>query len=334
MKTFRSLLALLVVPTLAACSSSDEDSTPTETTAAALEAGCQAYAEATLSKSAECPLFVEDLGTDPEVVARMARTCKSLFGAPGSGASRAKLEACAEATTAASCLTFHGGIEECEPLFYGTLAPREACLFDTQCETGKCLGSTGASCGQCAWQANIGEACGAGLADVPCKDDLVCLQTTGTSGTCERVEATELFAYTVGASCTGNDCGPNSWLTCVAGACVELGSKCDDGSDCRAGQRCDTTSKSCVTAVLAKVGEACGYQSSAPYLTIECDAGLHCDLDSHTCRSRIQENGPCVSGKAPCAEGLTCIDGRCIVPEIAEYACGGSDQPKSGFSLP
>lgn len=331
-----SLFAALSISSTTGCSSSEGDE-PTASSGAALEAGCQAYAQAEIAKGAQCPLSVDELQIDDEVVSRLARTCVSLFSAPGSGATREKLTACADATAAASCFDYHGGIEACEPLFRGTIAPLEECIFDSQCQTGKCLGSTGASCGTCAWEASVGETCGLGSDQVMCKPELVCLQSSGYSGTCEKVAATELKEPQVGDSCDPAVGCNHRGLTCVSGTCHLTNTFCMSSSDCRSGWECDDTQHECKRSVLVGVGALCGLQKdpqTGDYETFVCQPGLYCDSVSDTCRSKIQEHGPCSSWSsgAPCATGLSCIEGRCIVPEIEEYSCGG-DAPKTGFSF-
>lgn len=323
-----ALFSGLSLTLLAGCSISNAADEGTASAQASLRAGCEAYAEALVAKQAECPVTESDLGAGASVEGALARTCESLFGAPGSGASESNLRACAVATSAASCTEYHGGLAECAAPLHGTLPKDDECLFDTQCDSGVCMGSTGASCGRCVDRAGAGERCGIGATDVPCEDSFVCLAITSTAGTCEPGEITTTKA-TADTACEGT-CN-NDWLQCRNGACVERGTTCRGTSynyDCAYGQRCNAKGTdspgTCEPGWLGQPGESC-----KAYNGTFCDPGLYCDSATNICRSHVQEGGTCSSAEDHCAEGLSCVAATCTVPVIDDYSCGGKAKQDS-----
>lgn len=327
---FAGLFLPTVLLVVSGCSSADpSDADDTTTAQVSLGAGCQAYAEALVAKQAECPIEESDLSTGATVTDALARTCESLFGAPGSGATEANLRACATATAAASCTEFRGGLAECVAPFRGTLVKNEECLFDSQCGSGVCMGSTGSSCGQCVDRAGAGERCGIGASDVPCQDAFVCLATTTTSGTCETAATTNTKAD-VGSACE-TTCN-NDWLVCQDGVCVERGGSCvkDNAYEvCAAGQHCDAKDYvsvgACVASEVVGAGNECGSSSG-----FSCAPGLYCDYMGGTiCRSQVREGGTCSRTEDHCATGLACIAGECTVPAVDDYTCGATPKQDS-----
>lgn len=311
------LLALPVSLVTFACSSAD-DADDIESRRASLSASCEVYARAVIGKSAECPVELGDLDDSDAAVHNLVRVCESLFGAPGSDDAGSKMQACANAIAASSCLDFHGGaLAECAALGRGTLAVGDDCYFDNQCASGVCNGLSSSSCGTCRARAKAGEACGTSSTNVPCEDGLVCLAISSTEGTCEAVD---VAPSREGAACEyASDCG-NAWLACIDNKCTQRGDVCQSiyhaPSDCKAGQTCDIKKNKdlgrCVDADLGYAGEAC---NSGGWRDVEknqypCSPDLYCATSGTygTCRTRVAEGGSC-SPSILCANGLQCIDG-------------------------
>lgn len=307
------LLATLPLLLLTACSSSsdaDADAAPSKDL---LSKSCQRYAEVVTRKRAACPLEPVDLDDSDEAISHLARTCEALFGAPGSDAAGAKMQACTDHLRQASCTEFHADTAPaCAAMFKGQLATDESCLFDSQCESGLCRGLSSYSCGTCRAPANIGEACGTGSTDVLCADGLICLANTSTTGTCEPIEIERQAPDdALGRRCEyDSDCS-SEWLTCYDDRCQERWQQpCSVDLLCKPGQRCDRDTETCVEAQLGAAGDACDYDH-------HCGPTLYCSAGT-VCRSRIPEGGRC-EYTSSCRAGLTCTDNLCAVPVIDDY---------------
>jgi hypothetical protein len=202
--------------------------------------------------------------------------------------------------------------------------PAEPCEDDDKCEDGlKCVD------GLCAAPAELGDACGGGIAG-ECGLGLICAgddEGMGVAGECRTED--EVFAGGLGDPCEVIEdlvlCEPG--LSCVlrlegmmlTSSCEEpvgSGEACNVGvpPPCPEDEYCDADPNmnmfegTCVT--LPTAGEAC-----APDNGPRCEPGLHCDVDVR-CHPVNRLGQPCVSD-AGCASG-SCRDGMCQRPELCE----------------
>jgi hypothetical protein len=183
-------------------------------------------------------------GDEATCEARTAALCVTSLSAPGTGATPASVEACAQAIPSESCDDFYGvkPVAACATP-KGTLANGTPCVTSSQCQSTYCATGAYVVCGQCAAVPQAGDACTydgdcgdrGGLTcndlgrcvaygaldalcdkDTPCGVDLSCVgATTNTQGTCQTGVAS-------GAPCTsaGPHCDPTLNLVCVGTTCA------------------------------------------------------------------------------------------------------------------
>ncbi len=260
--------------------------------------------------------------------------CKAALAAPGTSITQGMLANCASAVNGTTLCSLND-IAACKP-GPGSLADGTACGSDAQCASGDCKTTTtnGLSCGTCVKTAKEGEACNVAPTNTACATDLrcdknVCVKnvTIPPGGTCS-------FTGSPGSNCAaGTACNapptPNATGTCapipkegqpctttcdtnlvcsnsVCIARVDVGAACTTNSQCKNGLYCDTTTKTCATTKIAKVGEPCGTTGT------KCDAGLACTSNgtSSTCVA-LKRNGEACTANDRCAEFLNCINGVC-----------------------
>jgi hypothetical protein len=246
----------------------------------------------------------------------------------GNGWSPEQMRACAAGFDRLTCEELvHGNAvpEACQPP--GTLPTGSACASSDQCQTGRCVRSSGQQCGACGEVAQAGQGCGS----TPCARDLVCL-----NGTCAQRGG-------AGAPCGAMNPPCKSGLTCRSGSCAVpvygragdrcgmLGdSPCGIGLFCRsnactpvtrAGQACDTPGMQCstfhfcdpatrqCTAIRgARLGEACG-------ATTLCTEGYCAGRPTGRCDARVPDGQPCMNPES-CQVGSSCQNNVCTAPPM------------------
>jgi len=284
MSFFRFVFAALALSS-AACRSSISDE-PGDVASA-----CRALALASAASEHRC----SSLYGSSDVESRV-RFCVAMAGAPGSGASVAQLNTCAQTLTGGNCgpvwcATL--GAQPTDDAPRGTLAAGAACISSLQCESGQCSGRYG-GCGVCQ----------------------VVVNTVG--GACDRVHA----------------CGER--LECVSGACVRVGiadgQPCaSKGDDCNDASFCDGSSGARICVPRVGVGASCaskrcekelvchdGGCKSRPLEGESCAAGLPCADDLYcastgVCAKPLPLGSICLAGES-CISGSRCIDLVCRAP--------------------
>jgi hypothetical protein len=232
--------------------------------------------------------------------------CVDALANPGTGASPATVQSCADALSDQACDAFLTGVEPpdaCLPR-HGSRALGAACGVAAQCQSGFCAVADDMLCGVCAAPPMAGDSC----ANSGCGPTLVCVKTTQV---CQAPGA-------AGATCSkdlpclaGNSC---IGTTCQADA-TTVGAACDPkrmtGPDCSLadGLTCDTQSLTCVTQTLVPAGQPCGLVGTA---RTGCSGGATCSIPQG------ETKGVCVADAAPGAACNTdsapaCLGGaRCV----------------------
>jgi hypothetical protein len=249
---------------------------------------------------------------------REALLCVSEASRKGSGLTPASITACArtEEALAARSLDLWGSTRSyCDVRGQGR--PEDACAYDSQCASGRCLILRGAPCGTCAEELPTDP--GAPCVVDRCGEGLIC-----ESARC-------LAPKTIGSVCTARDVC-NAEGSCVGGKCVpraKKGEACssplhdsspapyDKAPQCSHGLDCSDDSHRCVAPAHPKVqrkkiAEACHSHD-------ECIDGY--------CKSRDDEKGMCIpynrdgtscdADEDFCEPPGRCLDGRCVIGERA-----------------
>ncbi len=236
-----------------------------------------------------------------------------------------KAEACLEALSSSSC---DGSAEDvrrqpqaCRDTFTGTVADGGACFGGEECLSERCtIPDCGMACcqGTCAVtvaEVAIGGACSGTTG--PCAQGSFCdSQTT----TCAALRA-------VGAACTSNSqCGYGLYCPEV-GTCADApnrGAACPDGTCADIGDRCSTTSMTCVA--LGRSGEACATGFAGLF---DCQAPLTCNQTTLVCGNPPTVGQTCLFF---CASGNFCNQADvCEATKANGAACAGDDECNSQF---
>jgi hypothetical protein len=309
----------LVLPAIAiavaACSGSTSGSTVTA------DQGCTDLGGSICDKIAACsaPLLQLVYGDAATCKTRFKLTCPSTISAPGSGATGANLEACAQAYTTAACADLFSGNQPAPCNVHGSLMAGAACANNIQCsgDHGYCNTASGQTCGVCGTRAAAGATC-AKSAD--CDTGLVCGFGTGmTTGACVTPGA-------AGATCDApHPCA--GALSCVGGTCAQsaaAGAACDptaSNCDSTQGLFCHPINKVCASAQFAKAGEACGFMlATGTYAA--CSGNGRCTMPAGsltgTCEAPAADGAMCDTTNGPtCLAPAVCTNGACKVPDAS-----------------
>jgi hypothetical protein len=268
-------------------------------------------------------------GDEPTCESALTSTCLTNLGAPGTGATPATVEACAQAIPGESCADYFGQNPPAAcatPV--GTIANGSACATSAQCQSTFCAVGASSLCGVCAAVPAVGATCsvaadcgsrggltcqngacaafvasgGACGKDAPCAPGFSCVGATKTaSGTCQADGAT------VGASCdakqaTGPKCDPDLDLVCIASMCsaemIATGSAA-----------CGVVSPGTVT----RCGAAGVCVLSAPDAGPPSDAGAEAGSDGGADAGEVDAGAP--------------MQGTCLPPAIVSGACDTASGP-------
>lgn len=306
MRVARSILSSLfagslVVTLASACSDSSGDDGG--------GGGCKDFAADLCGKLESCyPVLIDLLyGDVAKCTERTELGCNEQIGAPGSNINSAKIAACGNAWSSASCesLTIESP-EACN--VPGSLADGEPCQFNSQCTSDNCRISTATSaCGTCAPRSAAGGSCNEANGNDDCQDNLVC-----AAGVC----ATPVAA---GGACTDSgQCASN--LICKSGTCAVpdgAGAACTPGScDFLKGLLCDPVASTCKSIQFAQAGEACGLISGN---LVACAGQGTCNGATQTtpgtCAPAAADGAACNADNGPnCVDPAACINGSCQLP--------------------
>ncbi len=309
------LRAVTALATVGAAACSSSVSSPGVATSA--EQACGDAATALCNRAQTCASFLVQtaFGDAATCITREKATCHSQINAAGTGATSAKLEACAQALAAESCddLLTNNLPVACQ--IAGTLAAGSACGDDAQCATAHCKKTSG-TCGVCSAFAKAGEPCPA-AATSDCAPGLVC-QNTGTGqDTCVPPGA-------AGAPCSSTQVCESS-LACLmngaTGTCAAplgAGAACDPQSqncDFRQGLFCSATSV-CAQIQVAASGGACGVSGASFAI---CGSNGKCsNATGGTCQAAAADGAACDAANGPnCLSPAVCVNGSCQLPDPA-----------------
>ena len=265
-------------------------------------------------------------GTEAACLDALSKSCVDKIEVPRTGYSPSSMEACASALAQLSCEAFANIGSLAEPHCRtppGQLGIGDACRFDDQCQSRRCVfpwANQSSRCGVC--QPLLAEGSDCRMAPNLCDEGLSCV-----SGRCIGHVIEE------GAQCNERDlpCSFDRGLFCIAGRCRYLGTKV--GSPCdpkhivapncqfRTGLYCDRATRECKAIGLAKLGQPCGSEDlmcEAPTACMERGTGRQLKgaiFGRGVCESPWTVGKPCdfTGTSPPCAGGLTCTD---------EHLCG------------
>jgi hypothetical protein len=296
---------------------------------------CADSAIARCAQNDKCTNNVSDknkYGDETTCVSRLTAQCVKNLGAPGTGATPATVESCAQAIPMEMCSAYLGNDpdDSCLPPM-GTVANGSACGLSAQCASTYCQIPAHGSCGVCANVPMAGDACGptgecGGRGGLVCQND-VCVAQGALNAACDK----------------DNPCGPD--LSCVGakagtkGACTApvamVGATCDPnkltgpGCDNTLGLYCSPATKQCVAVTFATDGQPCGEVSGGLVIcqagtciipAASDDGGLDASLDDGgaeggttatkqgTCKAFAMENQACDTSGGPfCMGPAKCI---------------------------
>lgn len=251
-------------------------------TAAARARACRLYF--TIQSSQPCP----GPKLPPSETARLApsfeQSCVGEFDKPGNDYTAEALEACANALGTAECPQPES-LRECD--FRGSLPAGAPCVTGTQCQSGRCNGTSHRyafekhwggvdTCGTCDTVARVGEPCSGG-----CEKGALCVDTVPDAR------------------------GPRSVCRAITGKA--LGEPCDGDADwCVTGTYCNNSRKVCEQP--PESGERCPSNLCAPSLV--CHYGRVTDTQSAhtTCGPLGNADDDCKdTGDHGCAPDLGCV---------------------------
>jgi hypothetical protein len=297
----------------AACSSSDSDKpsptdsgTPSTTTDGGPQVGqdgsvvpetdggapsvdaskaCADVADAICAKLATCSKFALDVtyGDVAKCKERAVINCAESFSAPGTSATPAKAEACAQSLGSLACDDFLTGKlgAACTPAA-GALTEGASCTEDAQCASTFCARAPTAACGKCAAITTPGSAC-------------------------------------VNESCSRGLACPKGTTSCVVPVRGKVGDACAKLEDCdvATGVGCNTLSKKCIQLTVSDPGTSCGAPSISATTFGVCRASGSCSSNLNgTC------NAPAAADDATCSTADTgpkclpparCVGTKCTV---------------------
>ena len=229
--------------------------------------------------------------------AREKLACTDALKAPKTANSPSHEDSCGAALSTQACPQFLSGVSPPVACIApkGTGADGSPCAFAAQCSSGFCAVPPNTLCGTCAALPNPGDSC----ANQGCGQNMNCVGATPTcqvpvadGGACSRDQPCIEGDACVGATMTAMG-------TCHAQA-TAVGAACDARlmtmANCNPadGLTCDSATSTCVTEMLAGVGQQCGLVGT---VLVGCSSGASCVRPSGS------QTGTCV---APAADGAAC----------------------------
>jgi hypothetical protein len=316
MNPSRYLVAMLLA--IAACGSSNDDSTEVDRDAAASadvgpDSGrdgggqepfaevCTEFAEKLCERLNTCAPFIFRFvfGDRATCVGRQRLSCVAEVAAPGTGATAANMAACGNSLAAGSCgdLSNLRNLPACD--IHGSRPAGGPCGSNAQCQSGACRREPNTLCGVCGTPVDEGDAC---VDDSACAAGLSChtkcLKPQPLGMPCDASRPCQSGAYCKEAVCTAQGA--------AGAACIGEGS-CDPG----AGLFCNPAAGVCQAVAYASAGDSCGLVSGG--VTI-CTAGGRCQMAMGSVM------GVCMP---PAGDNEVCGGGRgCLGPAVCAGPAG------------
>ncbi len=229
-----------------------------------------------------------------------------------------KARDCLDAFAGASCdRSAENAREEpaaCGDTFTGTVPDGGTCYIGLDCVSGSC---DVADCGQ----ACCSGTCAATLAEVAIGG--TCNNTTGPcvrGSFCDAQTTTCVALRAIGGACTSSSQCTYGAYCGEAGTCADApnrGDACPDGVCADLGDRCSSTTTTCVA--LGRLGEACSEGFAGLF---DCQAPLVCDQTSLQCANPPTAGQACLFF---CAAGNFCNDQDVCEAQKANGAACDSD---------
>jgi len=269
---------------------------------AATPAGaCAALGAAYCGRLEACAPFLLTLayGDATTCAARFAAACTPAFGASGTAATPAQLEACAQAVGAESCADALDNAQPAACQVMGTLANGAVAGSSLQCQAGYCPPVSGSACCQCTARVGVGSAC---MVDQDCTSGLVC-----PNNACTQPAGP-------GAACSSSQPCMQT-LACIGGTCqtpAMNGAPCQTTFECDLphGGYCNSQTMKCAQAQTAAGGSPCGYVGGN---FVACAAGGSCV--NGTCVAPASDGASCdPQNGPPCLQPAQCVNGKCMLP--------------------
>ena len=273
-----------------------------------------AYARCSRVKACSPTYLSLDFGDFATCQALYTEQCQYQLSAPSTGATPARISACATALMTQDCsdvIYTQNQPPDCTPA-QGALPAGAPCSVNGQCQTSWCSRPAGTGCGVCAMPPAPGAPC---QTSEQCAAGATCTSLTNTCAD---------FAQ------QGTACGPSQpcsdGLSCVGGICVAgvatAGASCDfagAGCDEFSGLACNAATGTCKPLVIAEPGQACGTVADQSQICLRgtCIRGV--------CVSRGSLGQPCdLYAGPPCTAFTVCIltsdagtSGTCQLPGAA-----------------
>jgi hypothetical protein len=305
--SFASLFIVAMAASLgAACSSSSSG-------AATAQQACGDLAHAQCALMAQCDSVTMQSAWGGDVNAcatELSTQCVNANSYPGTGATAASVEACASATSTASCTQYGLPIAGCSAPA-GTLANGAPCSLGEQCAGGACHVTSVVTCGTCTQK------------------------TPPQAGTC-----TLDSDCAAGQVCTGTCVTPAG----AGGACRPYGGLGQGQDGCQGTFYCavsssvtGTVSGTCTS--LPGKGQPCAGQSFGTSSTTGCANGLVCTASAGSPNGATCDTPNYVALGASCAQttaickGGSCVGGVCVAYAAAGSPCGGLTAAACGYGL-
>lgn len=274
------------------------------------ETACKDLVSAVCGQYNSCAPFIVQLGYGDQATCEERNTahCLAWPDLSGSNLDAAAIETCADAYKAQSCQEFFTGAPEgCR--IPGDKADGAVCAANMECKGIICDSDTEGACGTCATILTSGAACDPMKSY--CDTGLYCDSATKKCAS----EGKEGSTCSADAPCAGA-------FGCNSGKC---GAPLAEGVDCSMGDcdiakglLCNQVSNKCEKIGVAKLGGACGFDTTTGAITL-CEAGAQCDASAMNpmgkCIAQPKEGDSCVvdsqSGSSDCLEGLLCVNAKC-----------------------
>jgi hypothetical protein len=251
---------------------------------------CTALADAYCAKLETCSTFVMNVayGDLATCKARWILNCTPNFGAPGTSATPARTNTCAQSIAALSCTTFlSGDLGTACAVGAGTVAQGGPCGDDAQCASTFCPRAPTAVCGTCQPVTMAGD---------PCVQSS-CSVSTNTVCPAGKTTCIKPVAGKVGDSCVGHE-------------------QCDVGHQVG----CNPTNGKCIALTLATAGGTCGADSIIPTSVAVCPASGSCSASlAGKCSAVGMDGAACSTADTGthCMPPARCVSSKCTLPNPA-----------------
>lgn len=281
--------------------------------------------DAYCARAVRCGVYASAAACKADLTVNLEEAVRSVE-AGRTSYSEDKAGECLDAMRDASCdATSEGARADsqiCEDVFEGNVADGGACFGSEDCVSGTCeTPDCGMACCQGTCVATmpvpgIGQACPAGECVVGafCNDSAMCVALLAAGAACADNDQCGYGLYCPQVEVGTRVCvdAPNRGEACPAGDCADIG------------DRCSSTSMTCVA--LAQRGEACAQGFAGLF---DCQRPLVCNQTSLTCTD------PPAVGQACdffCVEGAFCNDSNvCEAVKANGATCGGDSECSSRF---